>query len=105
MTTAEAPARGTDEAALAVVRELLGDGPLPGREVKRQAAEAGVTGASLNRATDALGVVKTSGTGGRWTLPEHVPEPPPPGHGRCNRCSAVKPLDDFPRCRKTRSGR
>ena len=57
------------------LRLLLGAGPLPAKHVKAEASDAGVSGASLRRAADSLGVKRrrTGGIAGAgrwiWELP------------------------------------
>lgn len=87
-----------DEAA-DFLRELLADGPVPAKEAKAEARDAGISHASLRRAKDCLGVTairqslegKERGSGGWvWSLPkddaqgeqdehlEHLEESPSP---------------------------
>ncbi|MGO4609547.1 AAA family ATPase [Variovorax sp. 2RAF20] len=54
------------EAAADFLRQVLADGPTPTNKVKAEATSASVSWASVKRAGDALGVVKTRGAGGVW---------------------------------------
>jgi AAA domain len=62
--------------AKAVLRDLLDRGPMPSKDVQRQAHEAGISDATLRRAKDALGVksIRPDGFNGpwSWTLPDGV---------------------------------
>ena len=55
--------------AKAVLRDILGAGPVPSKDVQRQAREAGVSDATLRRAKDALGVrsIRPDGFTGPWS--------------------------------------
>ena len=72
----ETAARPRDEAA-AFLREVLADGPLPARDVYRQAEDAGISARTLKRAKSLLGVAAVKagapGAGGQgwsWELPK-----------------------------------
>jgi len=54
------------EAAADFVRQVLADGITPAKTVKENAADAGVSWASVRRAADSLRVMKSKGTGGSW---------------------------------------
>jgi putative DNA primase/helicase len=54
------------EAAADFVRQVLADGSTPAKVVKENATDAGVSWASVRRAAESLGVIKTKGTGGAW---------------------------------------
>lgn len=70
--------RGALADAEAFLTEVLADGPTDAREVKREAADAGVSEITLKRAKSSLGIVseRVGGVGerGRWTwaLPNRV---------------------------------
>jgi hypothetical protein len=80
----------TDGGALAeakdVLRDLLVGGPLPAKDVQRQAKEVGISEATLRRAKDALGAraVRSGGlaSGGKWVW--ELPDP-----RRCSRSPKV----------------
>ena len=55
--------------AKAVLRDLLGSGPVPSKDVQRQARDAGISDATLRRAKDGLGVksIRPDGFTGPWS--------------------------------------
>lgn len=79
------PTSSEDRSALdeakAVLRDLLGAGAVPAKDVQRQARDAGISDATLRRAKDGLGVksIRPDGFTGPWSwvLPAvHAHEPP-----------------------------
>ncbi len=65
----------TAEQAEALLSDLLKDGPRPAADVLTAAANAGISERSIQRASIALGVVKTRTalrSGWTWTLPTHA---------------------------------
>lgn len=79
--SADADDGGALTEAERVLRMILADGPVPVRDVRRQAEEAGVSEATLRRARRGLGVEAQKrgfGAGASWVLslpPEGVAEP------------------------------
>ncbi len=64
------------------LRDALGDGPRPARDLLREAREVGLAEVTVRRASKSLGVVKTRtgfgpGGGWSWSLPigDHAPSP------------------------------
>ena len=56
------------------LREVLKDGTTPAKSIQAEAKDAGVSQASLRRASDAMAVIKTkTGSGWYWKLP-HRPQ-------------------------------
>lgn len=73
------PMNAEEGAALAeakkILTDILSEGPVAAKEIERQARDAGVSGSTLRRAKEALGVrSKKYGMGGGWVweLPEDV---------------------------------
>lgn len=67
MPTSSEERSALDEAKV-VLRDLLGNGPIPSKDVQRQARDAGISDATLRRAKDALGVRSIrDGFGGPWS--------------------------------------
>jgi len=69
------------DAAIQVLRDILAAGPVPARDARRQAREAGVSDATLRRAKDAAGVIirkvgrpGETGQHWAWSLPEDAHE-------------------------------
>lgn len=61
------------------LREVLADGPVPSKEVQRQAREAGVPWITVRRAADDLAVLKKKGgmtDGWYWSLPKLLTSAP-----------------------------
>jgi putative DNA primase/helicase len=60
------------EAATDFLRQVLGDDVVPSKSIEAEAKEAGISLRTLRRASDALGVKKRRGEGGKWywTLPK-----------------------------------
>lgn len=89
---------GQDTGALAeakaVLKDILAQGPMPSRWVKKQAKEAGIADRTLDRAKQVLGVRsdKSGGIGGadscwKWSLPEVRQPTPKPDSWRTWRTS------------------
>lgn len=58
------------ESASDFLRQVLADGSTPSKAVQAEAKDAGISPATLRRAADAMGVIKTKGaTGWYWRLP------------------------------------
>lgn len=76
MAATEGDDRARLDEAIAVLLEILAEGPQPARNVLAQASQAGVTEPMLRRAKDAAGVTihKERKQGGRWMW-----TPPDPG--------------------------
>jgi putative DNA primase/helicase len=82
LTDPDAPAdAGKGESAIGAasdfLRQVLADGPVPAKKVQDEAKHAGVSWASVRRASDAMMVSKTKGANGSWywklhKLPDHV---------------------------------
>ena len=72
-------AGGRDE-AVAFLRDLLADGPVPAKQVRDQADEAGIAPRTLDRAKRSLGVASSrDGTAWSWSLPTTPSTPSTPG--------------------------
>ncbi|CAG4891453.1 AAA family ATPase [Paraburkholderia gardini] len=59
-------AESAQDAAADFLTQVLGDDVVPSKEVEREAKEAGISWATLRRASDKLGVKKRRGDGGKW---------------------------------------
>ena len=67
-------AKSALQAAMDFLREVLKDGTTPAKSIQAEAKDAGVSQASLRRASDAMAVIKTkTGSGWYWKLP-HRPQ-------------------------------
>ena len=66
--------RSAVDAAAGFLRQALADGITPSKTVESEAKNAGVSWASVRRASEALGVIKSRGMGGvwYWKLPVQV---------------------------------
>ncbi len=62
----ESKEKSAVDAATDFVRQVLADGLTPSKAVKEEAANAGVSWASVRRAADAMKVIKSKGIGGVW---------------------------------------
>ena len=60
------------DAAVEFVRQVLADGPTPTRTIEAESKSAGVSWASVRRASESLKVIKRKGDGGvwYWSLPK-----------------------------------
>jgi len=54
------------DAAADFLQQVLGDDVVPSKSIEAEAKEAGISWATLRRASDALGVKKRRGDGGKW---------------------------------------
>jgi putative DNA primase/helicase len=54
------------DAAADFLTQVLGDDVVPSKSIEAEAKEAGISWATLRRASDALGVKKRRGDGGKW---------------------------------------
>jgi putative DNA primase/helicase len=54
------------DAAADFLQQVLGNDVVPSKSIEAEAKEAGISWATLRRASDALGVKKRRGDGGKW---------------------------------------
>ena len=55
--------KSATEGASDFLRDVLADGPVPSREIQRQAREAGVSWRTVRRASDDMQIIKKKGLG------------------------------------------
>lgn len=94
-TPEESGMRTQVDEARAFLRELLGDGPVEGRDVQRQAHDAGITAATLRRAFDAENVRSWRPKGQKnppWYWDLAGPGPGDGGQGRLDHLRRVAPI-------------
>ena len=75
----------TDKAeAIEFLSDLLASGPMPAKDVKREAIEASISAKSLRSARESLGIQpQKSGFEGGWVWSIPVNAKVPPEDGRC----------------------
>lgn len=81
------------DAAAEFLRQVLADGLTPSNTVKTEAASAGVSGASVRRAADGLGVIKIKGVGGAWYWKLPTPRPQGAQHAQHAQHSNVEQVE------------
>ena len=76
------------------LRVLLGAGPIPVKDIRREATDAGISYASLRRAADTLGVKsrRTGGIAGQGFWVWELPEQSAPNDGKTRALTDARPI-------------